>query len=112
MATHDYDIGIIGGGAAGLTVASGAAQLGAKTLLDRKEKPLGIQILGPHAGELLSEWVAIMNGGVGLSKIGSGFSKKIFSDTVRKGLRFFFNFRGKAGASGQEFACKEQWPDR
>ena len=41
MATYDYDIGIIGGGAAGLTVASGAAQLGAKTLLIEKEKELG-----------------------------------------------------------------------
>ena len=37
----DYDMGIIGGGAAGLTVASGAAQLGAKTLLVEKEKDLG-----------------------------------------------------------------------
>lgn len=38
MSNYDYDIGIIGGGAAGLTVASGAAQLGAKTLLvGRKE---------------------------------------------------------------------------
>src|SRR5210317_1583007 len=41
MADYDYDIGIIGGGAAGLTVASGAAQLGAKTLLIEKEKALG-----------------------------------------------------------------------
>ena len=85
-----------------------------KLLLDGKEKPLGIQILGPHAGELLSEWVAIMNGNVGLSKIasaihpyptlgeinkkvvGSVFAKKIFSDRVRKGLKFFFNFKGRA----------------
>lgn len=36
MALYDYDIGIIGGGAAGLTIASGAAQLGAKTLLIEK----------------------------------------------------------------------------
>ena len=41
MANYDYDIGIIGGGAAGLTVASGAAQLGAKTLLIEKEPALG-----------------------------------------------------------------------
>ncbi len=33
MALYDYDIGVIGGGAAGLTVSSGAAQLGAKTLI-------------------------------------------------------------------------------
>ena len=41
MADYDYDIGIIGGGAGGLTVAAGAAQLGAKTLLIEKEKKLG-----------------------------------------------------------------------
>ena len=41
MPTYDYDIGIIGGGAAGLTVTSGAAQLGAKALLVEKENELG-----------------------------------------------------------------------
>jgi len=97
-----------------------------KLLLDKKEKPLGIQILGPQAGNLLSEWVAIMNGGVGLSKIasaihpyptlgeinkkviGSVFSKKIFSGPVRKALKFFFRYKGAAcgpeagGAKRQE----------
>ena len=37
MPTYDYDIGIIGGGAGGLTVAAGATQLGSKTLLDEQE---------------------------------------------------------------------------
>ncbi len=41
MPDYDYDIGIIGGGAAGLTVASGTAQAGAKTLLVEKEDALG-----------------------------------------------------------------------
>jgi pyruvate/2-oxoglutarate dehydrogenase complex dihydrolipoamide dehydrogenase (E3) component len=41
MATYDYDMIIIGGGAAGLTVAAGAAQLGAKTVLIEKRKQLG-----------------------------------------------------------------------
>src|SRR5512135_1392439 len=41
MADYEFDIGILGGGSAGLTVASGAAQLGAKTLLVEKEKVLG-----------------------------------------------------------------------
>ena len=41
MAIYDYDIGILGGGAAGLTVTAGAAQLGARTLLVEKEKALG-----------------------------------------------------------------------
>jgi len=85
-----------------------------KLLLDRKERPLGIQIFGSHAGELLGEWVVIMNGGVGLSRIasaihpyptlgeinkrviGSVYAQKIFSDTVRKGLKFFFSFKGRA----------------
>ena len=41
MVDYDYDIGVIGGGAAGLTVTSGAAQLGAKTLLIEKKERLG-----------------------------------------------------------------------
>ena len=41
MAEYDYDVGIIGGGAAGLTVASGSAQLGAKVLLIERHKELG-----------------------------------------------------------------------
>ncbi len=41
MATFDYDLGILGGGAAGLTAAAGAAQLGAKTLLVEKAAALG-----------------------------------------------------------------------
>ena len=41
MAKFDFDLGVIGGGAAGLTVTAGAAQLGAKTLLVEKEPELG-----------------------------------------------------------------------
>ncbi|MDA8078830.1 MAG: FAD-dependent oxidoreductase, partial [Nitrospiraceae bacterium] len=41
MSGYDYDIGILGGGSAGLTIAAGAAQLGAKTLLIDKEDRLG-----------------------------------------------------------------------
>ena len=41
MANYDFDIGILGGGAAGLTVAAGAAQAGAKVLLVEKEGRLG-----------------------------------------------------------------------
>ena len=41
MADYDFDIGVIGGGAAGLTVTAGATQLGAKTLLVEKEPKLG-----------------------------------------------------------------------
>ncbi len=83
-----------------------------KLLLDRRGRPLGVQVLGPQAGELLGEWIAVLNGGIGLSKIASAihpyptlgeinkrvagavFAKKIFSAPVRKGLRFFFGLRG------------------
>jgi len=41
MNKHDYDIGILGGGSAGLTMAAGAARFGAKTLLIDKEYRLG-----------------------------------------------------------------------
>ena len=85
-----------------------------KMILNEKEKPIGIQILGPRAGDLLSEWVAVVNGGVKLSTLASAvhpyptlgeinkrvagtfLSGKIFSDKVRKGLRFFFHLKGRA----------------
>jgi pyruvate/2-oxoglutarate dehydrogenase complex dihydrolipoamide dehydrogenase (E3) component len=85
-----------------------------KMILDAKEKPLGVQILGPQAGELLSEWVAVLNGKVKLSTLaaavhpyptlgeinkrvaGTFFSPKIFSDKVKKGLKFFFHLKGRA----------------
>jgi pyruvate/2-oxoglutarate dehydrogenase complex dihydrolipoamide dehydrogenase (E3) component len=38
MSKYDYDMIIIGGGAAGLTIAAGAAQLGAKTALIEKDR--------------------------------------------------------------------------
>ena len=38
MPTFECEIGIIGGGAGGLTVVAGAALLGAKTLLVEKER--------------------------------------------------------------------------
>jgi pyruvate/2-oxoglutarate dehydrogenase complex dihydrolipoamide dehydrogenase (E3) component len=85
-----------------------------KMILNEREEPIGAQILGPHAGDLVGEWVAVLNGGVKVSqlvsaihpyptiaeinkKVASNFlSKKIFSDKVRKGLKFFFNLRGRA----------------
>ncbi len=85
-----------------------------KMILDRKGKPVGIQILGPQAGELLGEWVAVLNGGVKLSTlasavhpyptlgeinkrvVGNYFSGKIFSEKVKKTLKFFFHFKGRA----------------
>ncbi len=81
-----------------------------------------MQILGPHAGELLNEWVAIFNGKVKLSTLagavhpyptigeinkrvaGSVYAPKIFSDKVRKGLKFFFSLKGRA-CEGEQAKC-------
>lgn len=41
MAKYDYDLIVIGAGAAGLTASTGASSLGAKTLLIEKENKLG-----------------------------------------------------------------------
>src|SRR5208337_4303788 len=97
-----------------------------KMLLDEKEKPIGVQILGPHAGELVSEWVAVMNGKVKFSSLvsaihpyptlgeinkkvaGNFLSTKIFSDKVKKGLKFFFNLKGRAcGEKGRSDTGRE-----
>ncbi len=85
-----------------------------KMLLDEKERPLGVQILGPSAGEILGEWVAVLNGGMKLSALagaihpyptlteinkkvaGSYLSPKIFSATVRRGLKLIFRLQGAA----------------
>ncbi|OGR01071.1 MAG: mercuric reductase [Deltaproteobacteria bacterium RIFOXYD12_FULL_55_16] len=95
-------------------LAAGESAGRIKLLLDHRERPLGVQILGPQAGELLGEWVAIMNGGAGLAKIaaaihpyptlgeinkkvlGQFFSQKIFSRPVRQALKFFFGYKGAA----------------
>ena len=100
--------------------AEGQTRGQVKMLLDNKEKPLGVQILGPHAGELVNEWVAIFNGKVKLSILaaavhpyptigeinkrvaGNFFAPKIFSDKVKKGLKLFFNLKGRACESEQE----------
>ncbi len=85
-----------------------------KMILNEKEKPIGVQIVGAGAGDLLSEWVAVLNGKVKLSTLaaaihpyptvgeinkkvaGTYFSPKIFSDKIRKGLKFFFHLKGRA----------------
>lgn len=96
------------------SLAEGAAEGRIKLILDKKEKPLGVQILGPRAGDLIAEWVAVLNGGLRLSTLasavhpyptlgeiskrvtGSVFSPKLFSNKVQKGLKFFFNLKGRA----------------
>jgi len=81
MAQYDYDIGIIGGGAGGLTVAAGAAQLGAKTLLIEKEKELGGDCL--HFGCVPSKTLIKSAQVCHLMKNAEkGFSKNIGEDQI------------------------------
>jgi hypothetical protein len=95
-------------------------------ILNEKEELVGLQIFGLHAGDLVSEWVIALNGGVKLSRLVSAIdpyptigeinkkvaanflSKKIFSDEMKKGLKFFFNLRGTAcGADGASTASED-----
>ncbi|MCK5420503.1 MAG: FAD-dependent oxidoreductase, partial [Desulfobacterales bacterium] len=94
------------------SVAEGEKTGKIKMLLNEKEKPIGVQILGPHAGDLLAEWVAVLNGKVKLATLaaavhpyptigeinkrvaGNFFTPKIFSEKVQKGLKFFFHLKG------------------
>ncbi|MGE4291602.1 MAG: NAD(P)/FAD-dependent oxidoreductase [Desulfovibrio sp.] len=85
-----------------------------KLILDRRGRPLGVRIAGPHAGELAGEWVAVLRGKVGLSTLagavhpyptlveinkriaGNVYAPRIFSERVRKILHFLFGHRGNA----------------
>jgi pyruvate/2-oxoglutarate dehydrogenase complex dihydrolipoamide dehydrogenase (E3) component len=96
------------------SVAEGQKTGKIKMILNEKEKPIGVQILGPHAGDLLAEWVAVLNGKVKLATLaaavhpyptigeinkrvaGKFFSPKIFSEKVQKSLKFFFHLKGRA----------------
>lgn len=95
-------------------LAEGQAVGRIKLLLDQRERPLGVQILGPRAGEILNEWVAAFNGRFRLSALAgavhpyptlgeinkrlaaSVLAPKLFSERVRKGLRLFFSLKGRA----------------
>lgn len=87
-----------------------------KMLVDTKDKPLGVQICGPGAGELLGVWSTFFAGGLSLSRLagavmpyptlgeisrrvaGSVVSEKLFSEKVRKGLSLIFQLKGRAQA--------------
>jgi pyruvate/2-oxoglutarate dehydrogenase complex dihydrolipoamide dehydrogenase (E3) component len=95
-------------------LAEGETQGKLKLILDKDEKPLGVQILGLHAGELINEWVAVTGGKVKLSTLaslmhpyptlgeinkrvaGDVMAPKVFSKLVKKGLKFFFHTKGRA----------------
>jgi pyruvate/2-oxoglutarate dehydrogenase complex dihydrolipoamide dehydrogenase (E3) component len=90
-----------------------------KMILDGHERPIGIQIIGPRAGELISEWVAVLNGKVKIATLaaavhpyptlgeinkkvaGGVIAEKIFSEKVKKGLKLFFGFKGRACEPGR-----------
>jgi pyruvate/2-oxoglutarate dehydrogenase complex dihydrolipoamide dehydrogenase (E3) component len=85
-----------------------------KVLVSPKGGIIGCQIAGAHAGELIHEWIAAVNGGVKLSKLagaihvyptlseiskraaGSYFSEKLFSDRTRSVLHLLFGLKGRA----------------
>jgi pyruvate/2-oxoglutarate dehydrogenase complex dihydrolipoamide dehydrogenase (E3) component len=84
-----------------------------KVLVSPKGAILGCQIVGAHAGELIHEWIAAVNGGVKLSTMagaihvyptlseiskraaGSYFAAKIFSDRTRSILHVLFGLKGR-----------------
>ncbi len=85
-----------------------------KMLVDEREKVIGVQILGPSAGELLGEWAAALNGGVKLGTLASAvhpyptlaeinkraasslLAPKLFSGAVPKVLKTIFGLKGRA----------------
>ncbi len=101
------------------SLAEGETSGRIKLLLDQKERPIGAQIFGLHAGELISEWVAALNSKARLStlatavhpyptlaeinkKVAGGIlSRKLFSAKVKKALSFFFSLKGRACEPGQ-----------
>ncbi|MGE4195000.1 MAG: NAD(P)/FAD-dependent oxidoreductase [Pseudodesulfovibrio sp.] len=93
--------------------AEGAEAGKIKLILDRREKPLGVQIAGPHAGELAAQWTTALTNRVGMTSLASAvqpyptlaeiskrvagqvLSPKLFSDKVRKTLGFLFDYKGR-----------------
>jgi pyruvate/2-oxoglutarate dehydrogenase complex dihydrolipoamide dehydrogenase (E3) component len=85
-----------------------------KVLINPKGKLIGCQIIGPHAGELIHEWVTATWGGVKLSTMaaaihvyptlseiskraaGVHFAEKLFSERTKSVLRLLFHLKGRA----------------
>ena len=101
-------------------LAEGEAGGKIKVLISPSGALLGCQIAGHHAGELIHEWVAAINGGVKLSTMagaihayptlaeiskkaaGSYYSEKLFGDRTKKILRFLFDLKGRACTPEEE----------
>jgi pyruvate/2-oxoglutarate dehydrogenase complex dihydrolipoamide dehydrogenase (E3) component len=89
-----------------------------KLLLGTDGKPLGVQIVGAGAGELLGEWAAVLGGKVSLTTLagivhpyptrsetakavaGRIVGEKLFSPTVKKALHYVFGLKGRACSLG------------
>ncbi|MCL5884682.1 MAG: FAD-dependent oxidoreductase [Deltaproteobacteria bacterium] len=101
-------------------LAEGESEGKIKVLVTPSGQLLGCQIAGHHAGELIHEWVAAINGGVKLSTLagaihayptlaeiskkaaGSYYSEKLFGDRTKKILRFLFDLKGRACTPEEE----------
>ncbi|MEW6718950.1 MAG: FAD-dependent oxidoreductase [Thermodesulfobacteriota bacterium] len=97
-------------------LAEGEEEGKIKVLISPSGALLGCQIAGHHAGELIHEWIAAVNGRVKLSTLagavhayptlaeiskkaaGSYYSEKLFSERTKKILRFLFDLKGSACA--------------
>jgi pyruvate/2-oxoglutarate dehydrogenase complex dihydrolipoamide dehydrogenase (E3) component len=95
-------------------LAEGESRGKIKILISPKGKPLGCQIIGAHAGELIHEWVVASAGGVKLSTMAGGihiyptlseiskraagryFTEKLFSERTNSILRHLFHLKGRA----------------
>jgi pyruvate/2-oxoglutarate dehydrogenase complex dihydrolipoamide dehydrogenase (E3) component len=95
-------------------LAEGESRGKIKILISPKGKPLGCQIIGAHAGELIHEWVVASAGGVKLSTMAGGihiyptlseiskraagryFTEKLFSERTKSILRHLFHLKGRA----------------
>jgi len=95
-------------------LAEGEAKGKLKLMLDDKGKLLGVRIIGPHAGELIHEWVVASSAKVKLSTMagavhiyptlseiskraaGDYYSDKLFSPRTKEILRLLFQLKGRA----------------
>lgn len=92
-------------------LAEGSTKGFIKVLTTKKGTILGCQIVGPHAGELIAEWIIAMSkhmklqdvsrivhvyptlAGINQQVAGVFSGAKFFTPTVRKLLRFFMGYR-------------------
>ena len=84
-----------------------------KLLLNKKGMPIGAQIIAPHAGELIAEWIPVLNKRLKLSAVtgavhpyptlaeinknaGLAYVVSTIPAWTKKLTKFFFRYQGKA----------------